>query len=49
MNLGVGGTASAEAVPAVAVSPTSLDFGTVTVGSSASRTASVQNTGNGSR
>jgi len=47
VNLGVGGTGVAQAVPAVALSPTSLDFGTVTVGSSASRTASVQNTGTG--
>jgi MYXO-CTERM domain-containing protein len=48
VNLGVGGTGVAQAVPAVALSPTSLDFGTVTVGSSASRTASIQNTGTGS-
>ncbi len=47
VNLGVGGTGVAQAVPAVALSPTSLDFGTVTVGSSASRTASIQNTGTG--
>ncbi len=47
VNLGVGGTGVAQAVPAVALSPTSLDFGTVTVGSSASRTASIRNTGTG--
>lgn len=47
VNLGVGGTGVAQAVPAVALSPASLDFGTVTVGSSASRTAMVQNTGTG--
>jgi hypothetical protein len=47
VNLGVGGTGVAEAVPAVVLSPASLDFGTVTVGSSASRTASIQNTGTG--
>ncbi|MCX5731631.1 MAG: choice-of-anchor D domain-containing protein [Deltaproteobacteria bacterium] len=47
VNLGVGGTGVAQAVPAVALSPTSLDFGTVTVGSSASRTTLVQNTGTG--
>ena len=47
VNLGVSGTGVAQAVPAVALSPTSLDFGTVTVGSSASRTAMVQNTGTG--
>jgi len=47
VNLGVNGTGVAQAVPAVVLSPASLDFGTVTVGSSASRTASIQNTGTG--
>lgn len=47
VNLGVGGIGVAQAVPAVVLSPASLDFGTVTVGSSASRTASIQNTGTG--
>ena len=47
VNLGVGGIGVAQAVPAVVLSPDSVDFGTVTVGSSASRTASIQNTGTG--
>ncbi len=46
VNLGLGGTGAAQAFPAVALTPASLDFGTVTIGGSASRTAQVQNTGN---
>ncbi|HSD19509.1 MAG TPA: choice-of-anchor D domain-containing protein, partial [Anaeromyxobacter sp.] len=47
VNLAVSGTAAAEAVPSIAVDPVALDFGTVTVGSTASRTTQVRNTGNG--
>ncbi len=47
VNLAVSGTAAAEAVPSIAVDPAALDFGTVTVGSTASRTTQVRNTGNG--
>jgi Abnormal spindle-like microcephaly-assoc'd, ASPM-SPD-2-Hydin len=47
VSLGVTGTGVAQQVPAIAVSPTSLDFGTVTIGGSASRTTTVQNAGTG--
>ena len=47
VSLGVSGTGVAQPFPAIAVSPLSLDFGTVTVGSSASRTTTIQNTGTG--
>ena len=46
VNLGVSGTGAAQAFPAIALAPDSLDFGTVTIGGSASRTTQVQNTGN---
>jgi uncharacterized protein (TIGR03382 family) len=47
VSLGVSGTGVARQVPAIAVNPPSLDFGTVTIGSSASRTTAIQNTGTG--
>ncbi len=47
VSLGVTGAGVAEPFPAIAVSPLSLDFGTVTVGSSASRTTTIRNTGTG--
>jgi MYXO-CTERM domain-containing protein len=47
VSLGLSGTGVAQLVPAIAVSPLSLDFGTVTIGSSTSLTTAVQNTGTG--
>jgi len=47
VQLGLSGTAVAQAVPAIALDPASLDFGTVLVGSTASRIAQVRNTGTG--
>jgi len=47
VSLGLSGTGVAQLVPAIAVSPLSLDFGTVTIGSSTSRTTAIQNTGTG--
>lgn len=46
VNLGVSGTAAAEAVASIVLDPGSLDFGTVIVGTTASRTTQVRNTGN---
>ncbi|WP_242343505.1 choice-of-anchor D domain-containing protein [Anaeromyxobacter terrae] len=46
VNLGVTGTAAATPAPAIALSPTALAFGTVTVGTSKSLTTQIQNTGN---
>ncbi|HEU4382595.1 MAG TPA: choice-of-anchor D domain-containing protein [Anaeromyxobacteraceae bacterium] len=46
VNLGVSGTGAGQPFPAIALVPSSLSFGTVTIGSSASRTTQVQNTGN---
>ena len=45
VNLGVVGTATNTATPAIALNPTSLNFQTVTVGSSKMLSAQVQNTG----
>lgn len=46
VNLGLSGTGAEQAVPAIALDPAAVDFGTVLVGSAASRTATVRNTGN---
>ncbi len=47
VNLGVTGSGTTtQAFPAIVLNPSSLDFGTVTVGTSAMRTSQVQNTGN---
>jgi hypothetical protein len=46
VNLGVSGTGAAEAVATIALDPGTLDFGTVIVGSTASRMTQVRNTGN---
>ncbi|MEY2668002.1 MAG: hypothetical protein RJA59_640, partial [Pseudomonadota bacterium] len=46
VNLTVSGNGAAAAAPAIAFSPTTLDFGTVTIGNPAQRTAQVQNGGN---
>ncbi len=46
VNLTVSGNGAAAAAPAIAFSPASLDFGTVTIGNPAQRTAQVQNAGN---
>lgn len=45
VNLGLSGSGVTEATPSIALVPSSLDFGTVTVGSSASRTTQIQNAG----
>ncbi|MGA8893611.1 MAG: choice-of-anchor D domain-containing protein [Anaeromyxobacteraceae bacterium] len=45
VNLGLSGTGATPAAPAIALSPGSLDFGAVTVGSSATLPAQVQDTG----
>jgi MYXO-CTERM domain-containing protein len=45
VNLGVGGTATNTAAPAIALNPTSLNFQTVTVGSSKMLSTQVQNAG----
>jgi MYXO-CTERM domain-containing protein len=45
VNLNVSGNGSAAAAPAIAFSPATLDFGTVTIGNTQQRTAQVQNTG----
>ncbi|HQR29451.1 MAG TPA: choice-of-anchor D domain-containing protein, partial [Anaeromyxobacteraceae bacterium] len=46
VNLGLSGTGSVVAAfPAIALAPDALDFGMVTVGGSAARTAEVRNTG----
>jgi hypothetical protein len=47
VNLGLSGTGAAQAIPAIALAPSAIDFGTVLVGSTASRTAEVRNTGTG--
>ncbi|HEX8971435.1 choice-of-anchor D domain-containing protein [Oryzihumus sp.] len=46
-DLAVSGAGVAQPIPIAAVSPTSLDFGAVTIGSAASRTVTIQNTGTG--
>jgi hypothetical protein len=45
IDLGVSGTGAIAPTPAIAVNPTALDFGTVTVGTSSSKTFTVSNTG----
>lgn len=45
VNLGVSGTGAAVIAPAVAVTPAAFDFGTVTIGSTATRTIQVRNDG----
>jgi uncharacterized protein (TIGR03382 family) len=45
VSLGLTGTAVAPTTPAIALSPASLDFGSVTVGSAGTLTTQVQNTG----
>ena len=47
VSLGLSGTGVAQLVPAIAVSPLSLNFGTVTMGSSTTLTTAIQNTGTG--
>jgi MYXO-CTERM domain-containing protein len=47
VNLGLSGTGAAQAIPAIALDPGSLDFGTVTVGSTAAKTTLVRNAGTG--
>jgi hypothetical protein len=46
VNLGLSATAAEQAIPAIALDPASVEFGTVVVGSTVSRTAQVRNTGN---
>jgi Abnormal spindle-like microcephaly-assoc'd, ASPM-SPD-2-Hydin len=46
VNLGVSGTGTAQAVATIVVDPGAIDFGTVIVGNTASRTTAVRNTGN---
>jgi uncharacterized protein (TIGR03382 family) len=46
VNLGVSGTGAAQAVAAIALDPAAVDFGTILVGSTASRATLVRNTGN---
>jgi hypothetical protein len=48
VNLGLAGTGASTAAPAIALNPTSLNFQTVTVGSSKTLSAQVQNTGTAS-
>ncbi len=45
VNLNVAGNGALPAAPAIAFSPTTLDFGTVTIGNSVQRTAQIQDTG----
>lgn len=45
VNLTVSGNGAAAAAPAIAFSPPTLDFGTVTIGNTLQRTAQVQNAG----
>ncbi|BDG01306.1 choice-of-anchor D domain-containing protein [Anaeromyxobacter oryzae] len=45
VNLGLSGSGAVQTAPAIALDPAALDFGTVTVGGSASKTAVVKNTG----
>jgi MYXO-CTERM domain-containing protein len=45
VNLGVSGTGATASAPAIALNPSSLNFQTVTVGSSKTLTTQVQNTG----
>jgi MYXO-CTERM domain-containing protein len=45
VNLAVSGNGAAAAAPAIAFSPATLDFGTVTIGNTQQRTAQVQNAG----
>lgn len=45
VNLTLAGSGVAQAVPAIALDPSSLDFGTVSIGGSAVRTSQVRNTG----
>lgn len=46
VNLGVSGAGAVQAVATILLDPGSLDFGTVIVGTTASRTTEVRNTGN---
>jgi uncharacterized protein (TIGR03382 family) len=46
VNLGVSGTGAAQAVATIALDPTAVDFGTVVLGTTASRTTQIRNTGN---
>lgn len=46
VNLGLAATAAEQAIPAIALDPAAIDFGTVVVGSTVSRTAQVRNAGN---
>jgi uncharacterized membrane protein len=48
VNLGVSGTGAARAVATIVLDPSAIDFGTVIVGNTASRTTAVRNTGNAS-
>jgi hypothetical protein len=45
VNLALAGSGVGQAVPAIALVPNTLDFGTVSIGGSASRTSQVRNTG----
>jgi ASPM-SPD-2-Hydin domain-containing protein len=45
VNLALAGSGVAQAAPAIALQPDALDFGTVTVGGSATRASQVRNTG----
>jgi hypothetical protein len=48
VNLGLSGSGIAQAVPALALAPSALSFGSVAVGSAASQEVQVRNTGTGS-